>query len=274
MAKKIMTEEQAYQRYHQLYTEGRESYLRYAVDSLTGETTNYGYRMYYTLGDTEQRLGQIIPSVKAFAESDYNKALKRWERKLERWEENGEQGPKPSKPHRDSFVRYLDKFARHQTRQVSPAQAAEIVKTHVEESYVLDKNGEKIPIIDKKTGEQKIDPETGEPLYKIRRKRVNNFPIEYQVKVPIIDKETKQQKIDPETGELLYTIRTKKRKPTLNDVYYGNPDDAEKFFWDPIRKRRAQLIKEQRELGEDGLTGGALLDYLYKTIAREYFDSP
>lgn len=238
MAKKIRSEEEAYKRYHELYQAGREAFLRYGTDPITGQIADDANYMYYKLGKTEQRLGQIVESVEAFGRLQYRKALRKYEDKLEQWTpESGE--PKPKKPHRDSFDRYLDQFARAQTRRYSTAQAQNIVKNKF-------KIEEEVFVIDRKTKQ----------------------------KVPLLDKKTGEQKIDPETGELLYKTRIRKRNATLNDVYYRTEEDAEKFFWDPIRKRRKELQAEQKELGEDGLSGSDLSKYLSETIAREFFGSP
>lgn len=55
---------------------------------------------------------------------------------------------------------------------------------------------EAVPLLDPRTGEQIIDPETGEPL----------MGIPTQEPVPIIDPETGEAIIDPETGEPLMAI--------------------------------------------------------------------
>lgn len=237
MAKKIRSEEEAYKRYHELYQAGRQAFIDYGTDPITGKVADDANYMYYKLGKSEQRLGQIVESVEAFGRLQYSKALRKYEDKLEKWKpESGE--PKPKKPHRDSFDRYLDQFARAQTRRYTTAQAQAIVdgKFKIEEEVF---------VLDRKTKE----------------------------KIPLTDKETGELITDPDTGELLYKTRIRKRKVTKNDVYYRTEEDAEKFFWDPIRKRRQALIQQEKELGEKGRTGSELSVWLAETIANEFFGS-
>lgn len=88
--------------------------------------------------------------------------------------------------------------------------------------------------------------------------------------IPIIDEETGEVKKDPETDEPLFT--TRKRRAKVEDVYYRTQEEADKYFWDPIRKRRAEL-SEQELKKEDGFRGVTLADYLYDIIAQEFFGS-
>lgn len=250
MAKrKIISEEKAYRRYHKLYQEGAEQYLKVNRDTLTGKPTEEAQYEYLRLRKIEQRPGEIIESVIDFGNRMYGKKLRAYKEAIEEW--NPFDGtPKPQRPHRDSFSRYLDQFARSQTRAYSIAVAKHLVKNKFKieyEVFVLDKNGEKIPI---------LDPNTHE-------------------KIPQKDPKSGDIRIDPETGEVMYQYKTRirKRNVTMNDVFYMTQDKADRFFWDPIRRRRKQLIQEGKDLAGDGFYNSAFREELRKQIAREFFGS-
>lgn len=82
----------------------------------------------------------------------------------------------------------------------------------------------------------------------------------FKVEVPYVDKRT---------GE----IRYRKRDANRNDVYYSTPEQAEKWFWNPIRERRKQLLEAQKNSPGGGLSGRELNEYLAETIAQEFFGS-
>lgn len=227
-AKGELTNEEAYKLYRSVYQAELEKLKKY------GRGTNESMALYYQLADKEYKKDQVISSATAFARSDYKNKLKKYQEKLEKWTPF-DGTPKPKKPHRDSMERYIAQMARRGVRNLTPAQADAIVTSG---NFTIP-----VPIIDKKTGKQKIDSETGELLYKTR--------------------------INKETGEREIVTR----KATRNDAYYSTDLQSDDYFWNPIRERRKALLEEERNLGKYGLTGEDLSNYRHAIIAIEFFGS-
>ena len=76
------------------------------------------------------------------------------------------------------------------------------------------------------------------------------------------------EKINKTTGEV--TVK----KITRNELYYLSDEELNKYVWDPIRRRRQELIDENKRKGGKGLIGKMLSEHLASTIAREFFGSP
>lgn len=158
-AKGELTKEEAYDLYHTVYQAELEKIKRY------GKGSNASMSLYYDLADKEYKPSQVIPSAIAFSRIDYKNKLEKYQKALENWTPF-DGTPKPRKPHRDSLERYIAQMARKGVRNLTPAQADAIVRSG--------KFNIQIPIIDRKTGKQKIDQETGELLYRTRKATRND----------------------------------------------------------------------------------------------------
>lgn len=214
-----ISDEEAYSIYSPIYEGNRANFLKYGKDPITGKISDEVYATYYHLSQNKLKPDQVVSSARAFGRLRYKKALKKYEEAMEEWTpESGE--PKPKKPHQDSLRRYIEQMANANTRSYSSAQADAIVKSG-----------------------------------------------KFTISVPVIDKKTGEQKVDKETGELLY----RQRKATRNDVYFSVESKADEYFWDPIRKRRKELIAENKDLGDDKLVGEELSKHLVHVISEEFF---
>lgn len=75
------------------------------------------------------------------------------------------------------------------------------------------------------------------------------------------------KKINKKTGEITYTNISR------DQLYYLSEEELDIYVWDPIRRRRQELIEENKKKGGKGLYGKLLSEYLAETIAYEFFGS-
>ena len=73
------------------------------------------------------------------------------------------------------------------------------------------------------------------------------------------------KKINKKTGEITY------KNISREQLYYLSEEELDIYVWDPIRRRRQELIEENKMKGGKGLYGKLLSEYLAEIIDRYYF---
>lgn len=219
--KREISEEEAWKIYDSVYERNRAQFRRYGKmfgDETLAEEGEYDYLRLRRNKLTPER---VLPSARAYGRLRYKKALEKYNEQLEAW--TADSGlPKPRKPHRDSLERYVRQMANSNTRRYSEAQASNIARQGT-----------------------------------------------FEIEVPVLNRKTGEIKIDKSTGEVI----TRRRKVTKNDIYFLPETAINKFVWGPIRLRKQELIKEQKDLGDAGKKGEDLWRYYSDVIAKEFFGS-
>ena len=128
MEKEFTQEEEArfIEAYNKRYTknlEKREKMLKKAHGGLTVDDQ-------WKLLDLERKRYddyQVVPSVREYIRQVRLAQRKEYERKLDKWDPKSGK-PKPKMPKQDSFIRYAEAMANHDTRTISTRQANAILK--------------------------------------------------------------------------------------------------------------------------------------------------
>ena len=211
MARREYTEEELIKKYQSSYLRSLEK-RRKVLSKARGGEANLTKRDQADLLNLELNMykpDQVVPSIRAFIREERTAQRKRYEKALEKWDpESGD--PKPKMPKQDSIIRYAEKLAKRDTRNVSILRADAILS---EGAFI--------------TGE-KINKRTGEVT-------------------PI--------------------------KITRDQLYYLSEEELEQYVWDPIRRRRQELIEENKRKRGKGLIGKMLSEHLASMIAYEFFGS-